>query len=240
MRRTAFTLIELLVVLAIIGLLTALAFPALRPAAERGRSTKCKNNLRQMAMTASMYTDTHGGFFPPAFRGGKIDGKVWAWDFAVKGKGESAEIFPGILWDGVDMDCAEIQQCPSFHGASMTAHDPYTGYNYNTSYIGDPDNPAHVDQIQEPARTALFGDGQYGSGANKYMRSPYPSPKDGYFFGRWAGTQGFRHNGKSNVAFCDGHVESMQNRYVENADGKDRVAPGTGFLSADNSLYDLE
>ena len=54
-----------------------------------------------------------------------------------------------------------------------------------------------------------------------------------------AGTQGFRHRGKTNVAFCDGHVESLRKPYT--ADGSPgNTAPGCGFLSPDNRLYSLD
>jgi prepilin-type processing-associated H-X9-DG protein len=72
------------------------------------------------------------------------------------------------------------------------------------------------------------------------MRAPWPNPGDASFNGRWAGTQGFRHERRSNAAFCDGHAESMTDRFTDNANGAAHVASGTGFLSADNSLYDLE
>jgi prepilin-type processing-associated H-X9-DG protein len=72
------------------------------------------------------------------------------------------------------------------------------------------------------------------------MRAPWPNPGDAGFRGRWAGTQGFRHGGRSNTAFCDGHAEALRARFADNQDGAERVAPGTGFLSADNSLYDLD
>jgi prepilin-type processing-associated H-X9-DG protein len=72
------------------------------------------------------------------------------------------------------------------------------------------------------------------------MRAPFPNPGDAAFTGRWAGTQGFGHLGKSNTAFCDGHAESMVGRYTNIVNDAAKVAPGTGFLSPDNSLYDLE
>ena len=49
--------------------------------------------------------------------------------------------------------------------------------------------------------------------------------------------QGFRHRGKTNVAFCDGHAETLRNRYTENADGPANVSAMTGFLSKNNALY---
>jgi len=32
----------------------------------------------------------------------------------------------------------------------------------------------------------------------------------------------------------------LQERFLDNKDGAENVASGTGFLSRDNSLYDLE
>ena len=107
--------------------------------------------------------------------------------------------------------------------------------------IGDPTGqaapiPAKAGAVPQPANTALFGDGQYSGGADKFMRAPDPNAGDANFTGRPAGTQGFRHDGRSNVAFCDGHAESWSASFTNNADGAS-VAPGTGFLSRDNSRY---
>jgi len=86
----------------------------------------------------------------------------------------------------------------------------------------------------------MFGDGQYSAGADKFMRAPWPNPGDANFSGRYAGTQGFRHDGRSNVAFGDGNAESLAACYTNNADGAANVATGTGFLSASNSMYESQ
>jgi prepilin-type processing-associated H-X9-DG protein len=152
-------------------------------------------------------------------------------------------VVPGLLWRSNDP--IQVQQCPSFDGRSSTPADPYTGYNYNTSYIGHGQYesvpaPAKASTVRRPAETALFGDGQYAAGGDKFMRAPFPNPGDASFSGRFGGTQGFRHKGRTNVAFCDGHAESRGERFTVNADGEAAVGKGTGFLSPDNSLYDLD
>ena len=57
------------------------------------------------------------------------------------------------------------------------------------------EQPAKGGSCRAPAtaKTALFGDGQYSGGADKFMRAPYPNPGDANFSGRYSGTQGFRH-----------------------------------------------
>ncbi|MBN1269824.1 MAG: type II secretion system protein [Kiritimatiellae bacterium] len=62
--QSAFTLIELLVVLAVIGILTAIAFTGVGLGLERGRRAACQNNLKQIGAGVIMYTDDHKGCLP--------------------------------------------------------------------------------------------------------------------------------------------------------------------------------
>jgi prepilin-type processing-associated H-X9-DG protein len=253
---SAFSLIELLVVIGIIALLIALLLPTLSRARETARRLVCLSNLRQMVVAASAYVAESKGRYPvaqysmPNPGGGGFE---YAWDFTtVIVPGAPQTVVPGLLW-GPHATNLKIQQCPSFEGSSNSNIDPYTGYNYNTSYIGHGQGeygpqdangivpPAKVTQITNTAGTAIFGDGQYSAGADKFMRAPWPSPNDQEMATgiRSAGTQGFRHLGKTNVAFCDGHAESLGQRFTscEETDVGIRAAPGCGFLSADNGLY---
>ncbi|MGA3265346.1 MAG: prepilin-type N-terminal cleavage/methylation domain-containing protein [Verrucomicrobiota bacterium] len=247
---SAFTLVELLVVIAIIAILAALLFPALAAAKSRARRIECVSNLRQLGIAAQTYTGDNADSYPFAYYFDMVNYISYCWDFTTYE--ESGSVIPGVLWSG--QTNPQIQQCPSFTGSANWGSDPDTGYNYNTSYIGhgqgesayDPTGegvpiPAKTAEVSHPANTALFGDGQYASGADKFMRAPYPNPGDANFSGgRYAGTQGFRHDGLSNVVFCDGHAESLAACYTNNADGAANVAGGTGFLSASNQMYALQ
>src|SRR5262249_18053966 len=157
------------------------------------------------------------------------------WDFTIVTDLSTGKqtVETGLLW--MNRTDARIQQCPSFEGRSNALLDPYTGYNYNTSYVGHGDfeiapgvfvPPAKITDARHSGKTALFGDGQWANGANKFMRAPKPAPLDPHS-AVTAGTQGYRHRKYTNVAFVDGHAESRLERFA----GGHTVAPGTGFLS---------
>ena len=58
-----FSLIELLVVVAIIGILSSLLLPTLGDAREKAKMATCKNNMKQIAILYSMYSDDNDGHF---------------------------------------------------------------------------------------------------------------------------------------------------------------------------------
>jgi prepilin-type N-terminal cleavage/methylation domain-containing protein/prepilin-type processing-associated H-X9-DG protein len=247
-QRSAFTLIELLVVIAIIAILAALLLPVLSQAQLRANRIQCISNMREMAAAAQVYTGDNSDFYPIAQYYDSVNNISYCWDFTLYEN--NSHVVPGLLWQG--QANPRIQQCPSFNGSANWTGDPYTGYNYNTSYIGHgqfeaTEQPARSSAARHPAKTAIFGDGQYSGGANKFMRAPWPDQNNGGDSSnmnglRSSGTQGFRHSGLSNAAFCDGHAESLSACYTNYATDPYNPSPvttGTGFLSQSNSTYSL-
>jgi prepilin-type processing-associated H-X9-DG protein len=199
-----------------------------------------------------MYANLNHGSFPISH-----NSIVDEWDFT---QTSPTTIIPGILWQGQTNPA--VQQCPSYDAPSTTKTDPFTGYNYNTSYIGGGMNevtplanphvrPAKLGSIRRSSEVALFGDGQYTAGTNKYMRAPITMANtdigDGVSLAtRAAGTQGYRHLHRTNVCYCDGHAESVPTFYSATGTNTGGMVtysaivagPGTGFLSQDNSAYD--
>lgn len=60
-----FTLVELLVVLAVLAILFALVYPAVRQMIEKGVAVKCANNMRQIGVALWAYRADHNNWFPP-------------------------------------------------------------------------------------------------------------------------------------------------------------------------------
>ena len=249
--RRAFTLVELLVVIGVIAVLIGLLLPAVSAAREQAKATACLSNLRQLGQAAHAYVVAHKGIYPPAYNGG---GESWDLLHDVA----SGLYRPGILWEG--RGNVAVQQCPGYEPLAGDGQDPFTGYNYNISFIGHGAGegqggtylrPAKAAQIRRPAEVALFGDGHAQSplyaGPNKFMRAPIyelpvttgdrASPDS-----RAAGTQHYRHRRRTNVCYADGHAAAVPDRFtvVGTTFGPAAIplGPDVGFLSADNRAYD--
>ncbi len=65
--RRAFTLVELLVVISVMGMLLAIAVPAISRARENGRDAVCRSNLRQLGIGLMQYADSHNTLCSGAF-----------------------------------------------------------------------------------------------------------------------------------------------------------------------------
>ena len=234
--RSGFTLSELIISFFIAALVLSALIPAFQHTRDMAWKLSCMANLRETVYAAHQYAYTHDGELPPAYKRDYTTQETITWETYLWGTNDYQKL---------------VQQCPVFKGSAMWKGDDFTGYNYNSSYLGGtllvrngdlmPGTTWSVKltDIKVPADCAMFGDGEYGSGANKFMRSPFPGTLDMDSSLALSGTQGFRHRGYTNVGFADGHVESLKKRFTTTA-ARGTPAARCGFLSEDNSLYDLE
>lgn len=256
--RRGFTLVETVVTIGVVVALMAIILPGVRTVIEASRSASCQSNLRQLALAAHSYATVHRETYPAAIVYRMTPGgmSTVAWDFEQRPGGG---VLPGPLWQHVDTP-AEVMQCPSFTGSSTFGHDPATGYNYNTTFIGAegrfPELGADgrildgwkvarrgipAAQHRRPSETALFADAGWSAGANKFMRAPGNTVENDLGMVH-SGAQAFRHLGCCNVAHLDGHVagtESCHRSPHTNPDLELLLGwPRNGFLSEDDSAYD--
>lgn len=257
-RRSGLTVVEMLVTMAAIGVLMAIVVPSVSTMRASARAGGCQSNLRQLLLAAQSYAAQNDGRMPAAILYDMTDAGVRtrAWDFVREADGS---VRPSALWDFA-AGAASVHQCPEFEGSATFAGDPYTGYNYNTSHLGAegrfPEQDASgrwrdgwdlarrgvpAAQFRRTTETAVFGDGGWLGGANKFMRSP--ANAEGDLPTAYAGAQAFRHRGCTHAGYLDGHVggtcDCREGALATTAllDGV-LGYPKNGFLSDDGSSYD--
>jgi prepilin-type N-terminal cleavage/methylation domain-containing protein/prepilin-type processing-associated H-X9-DG protein len=142
-RRPGFTLIELLVVIAIIAVLAALLLPAVQQVREAARSAQCKSNLRQLVLACHMYTESYGGYWPPAADTTNLQ----RWFGARSSPTEPFDAHRGPLSRFFESH-EGLKHCPSFGNFSQDALSNVCngrtrafeagsgGYGYNQYYVG--------------------------------------------------------------------------------------------------------
>jgi len=223
----AFTLVELLVVIAIIGILAALLLTAVSQAKGRALRIQCANNVHQLGEAMQLFiTDYH--VYPlslnPGYWKGAYSEHFTSWDAALEN--QLSTHFPRKGWME---DPKSVRHCPAASQPSDWPSDMgYSDYGYNgyglfslkgTNVLGlgghiynhatgSFDPPVAESEIVSPSEMMAIGDGFVGNnGLIQDGRSGlWRADDDG---DSESTKRSFaRHQGKANVVFCDGHVES--------------------------------
>jgi len=200
-RRPGFTLIELLVVMAILAVLSALLFPALRGGLEKARAASCLNQLRQISMAMTLYADEHDGMLPtqvgPGFQPPYYtellqpyipSAQLWLCPAIGKWK------CPNTAWRSGQY---LLRQSEGWGGG-------WPSYGANDKHTIRQEHALALDQIPSPSSTYAFGEMLYlnwGRYPQYFLGCPIEYGTDSTSFDV--------HDGGSNVAFLDGHAEKV-------------------------------
>jgi prepilin-type N-terminal cleavage/methylation domain-containing protein/prepilin-type processing-associated H-X9-DG protein len=230
--RPGFTLIELLVVIAIIAILAAILFPVFAQAREKARQTTCFSNLRQLGLAVTMYV-TDNEAYPMHSSLSNVSPRTRWPDYLLPYvKNEKLFMCPSAPPD--------LFRKPFAHNQNAF----YGGYGYNFQYLGNNRFPfaAPDAAVQVPASTIAVADTLgcgYDAGvrnAGNYVVDPplasargsRPGSADNQYYGaggecggQWGcrAVPAERHQGRINVAFCDGHAKSMKLSQLDDFNG---------------------
>ncbi len=176
--RKGFTLIELLVVIAIIAILAAILFPVFAQARERARMVACASNARQLAIAVMNYVQDYEEAFPPSTNYAVptiVPERIWTRLIQPYVKDTNIFTCPSASRTGFPTDWS-TRGIGSIGYTAATAYDPLQIEGFAA--------PATLPQMEEPARTPLFGDTASGPTSEKYrgyVFDPYvgqPNPID--------------------------------------------------------------
>ena len=227
--RNGFTVIDLLVVIGTIAMLSVLLLPAWAIESRSQTSNfRCANNLKQLGLCLTMYSDAYSDHYPAA-----LSGSTWIWPTLLRpfmGQGTNTAIYNcpegaanGFQWvvqfgSGSPAQYGYLAnerrldyQNPSspmsygynMYGACQTA--PYTFMGLGFSY----GNETKKSQVVKPSAMIAIGDSN--TDVNQGGTTNF-SPSIGGWQGVWNQTIWPLdvHGKRVNLVFCDGHVQAMK------------------------------
>lgn len=231
LRAPAFSLAELLVVVALVLLLLGIVLPALRGGMVEARRVKCAANLRQFGTAFHQYAaEYRGAAMPLAYTQSSLlrDGVPIYW-WGSNGR-ERVDHTRGFLWPYLHSELYDtsVFECPEQPWGSYlpqgVARQITSTYGYNGYFLSPAYTPGwsfvigrrpwqNIDRLVETQRVFVFADTMIAGLGNRIKNTALLDPP--LIFrgqGRWgvnfSPTTAFRHAGRTNALFADGHVNA--------------------------------
>ncbi len=235
-RRASFTLIELLVVITIISILAAMLLPALKRAKESAKSVICMSNLKQIYIAFAAYSTDWDDYIPTHAATGSANN--WCYCLGKSKYLGSSEVFGSqskLRW--------KVLRCPSEEPSKHPlVAKSYYDYDYvGTSYVynwtcggyngpalgafrpGFSKGPESNGPQSWGARTSDRGEAPFvmdcqdlGDGwLEPWFSWALDAPAQWTYNGGYTGFyHAFRHAGRANIAYLDGHISSVLPVYM--------------------------
>ena len=237
--RKSFTLIELLVVIAIIAILAAMLMPALFKARGKATEISCKSLMKQYGVASMLYTDDNGGFFPDVRT------------CLLPDKGFTTYI------EGYTTLSEKLARCPQDGGTDSLGRTGKFSYDGKTIKVtiggtvnlSDSASPItggtasfwqHQSAVvnQEPSKRVQWTDYQKQDGGeiNGPIISTAKAGNQSYNLQNSLKEFAFRHDGKVNAAYADGHVGHVKIHVAVTNGGHD-LADGVQWYFPGNTKY---
>ncbi|MCC6445905.1 MAG: DUF1559 domain-containing protein [Armatimonadetes bacterium] len=215
MRRTrGFTLIELLVVIAIIAILAAILFPVFAQAREKARTISCLSNMKQVGNAMMMYVQDYDEKYPSRWfccgwsASWYKNPLPWPWVLEPYIKNYNVYLCPsegGHDWYGNGGCCPQMSP-DDLKLKTKISYGMNDRMNFNVSLA----------QVTKPAEKYLFCETS-SSQPRSFCVDPWAGcgALEGCPGAEW-GQLPSRHQGGTNVVFCDGHAKWLnRSKFLE-------------------------